>query len=281
MGPAWFGYHLDCSQEHRRTFLTNTSNVIVGQLKYRTIGVSMLLLELISGELSWNEHRLGRLARSEVSVLAFFMENSGILLSQDKLLDAGWPDTIVAPNSLVGAIKNIRKSLSIIDSGVFIETVHRRGYIFHSGSELCKVIEVAAKTSATQMGSNDIDEQCDNKDKDKDKDKSNIFLEIGKPGNGRAAKKSVIIDRPIHIAKKTKEILFYMIFIIMVLTSIYIEKSKSNLNCYQINHARVCGVFNLKQSEINEISKNIGMARGEFIYGHEKDLSDIKLYKVK
>lgn len=240
----------------------------------------MLLLELMSGELSWNEKKLTRLARSEVLILAFFMENDGVVLSQDKLLSIGWPDSIVAPNSLVGAIKNIRKSLSIIDSGIFIETVHRRGYIFHLGSEHCKVVNVTAEKNEIQ--DEQIAEVVVSGSPNEDGNRTVNILPASDISNSNIIKINSIYSQQLKsIVRRVRGTMFYICMLLLVIIGIFIESHKSTLFCYQVNNARVCGIFSLKENELKNISNNIGAAHGEFLYGYEKNLSEIKLYKVK
>jgi DNA-binding winged helix-turn-helix (wHTH) protein/predicted ATPase len=64
-------------------------------------------------------------------VLAYLAENAGRLVTQDELIDAIWPDTIVGDSSLKSCIRQIRQALGDpARQPQFIETVHRRGYRF-------------------------------------------------------------------------------------------------------------------------------------------------------
>src|SRR5215210_771076 len=64
-------------------------------------------------------------------VLAHLVQNAGRLVTQDELIDAVWPDTIVGDSSLKSCVRQVRRALGDrVRKPVFIETVHRRGYRF-------------------------------------------------------------------------------------------------------------------------------------------------------
>src|SRR5688500_6625115 len=64
-------------------------------------------------------------------VLAYLLEKAGSLVTQEELIDAVWPDTIVGDSSLKSCIRQIRQALGDgVKEPRFIETVHRRGYRF-------------------------------------------------------------------------------------------------------------------------------------------------------
>jgi predicted ATPase/DNA-binding winged helix-turn-helix (wHTH) protein len=64
-------------------------------------------------------------------VLAYLAEHAGRLVSQEELIDAIWPDTIVGDSSLKTCVRQIRQALGDpARQPQFIETVHRRGYRF-------------------------------------------------------------------------------------------------------------------------------------------------------
>ncbi|HHQ4488414.1 TPA: winged helix-turn-helix domain-containing protein [Aeromonas hydrophila] len=89
------------------------------------------VLDIHSGDISLDGQKVARLSISETSVLALLANNEGVLLSKEQLLDAGWPEKVVSPSSLAVAIKNIRKALSNSETATYIETLHRKGYIYH------------------------------------------------------------------------------------------------------------------------------------------------------
>ena len=51
-----------------------------------------------------------KLSASESKVLQYLIEHKGEIVTRDKLLDIGWPDKVVVPNSLNVAIANLRKA---------------------------------------------------------------------------------------------------------------------------------------------------------------------------
>lgn len=64
-------------------------------------------------------------------VLAHLVANAGRLVTQEELLRAIWPDTIVGDSSLKSCVRQIRQALEDdVQNPRFIETIHRRGYCF-------------------------------------------------------------------------------------------------------------------------------------------------------
>ncbi|NEX73596.1 transcriptional regulator [Aeromonas rivipollensis] len=94
-----------------------------------------------TGEIKYNDELVHRLSHSETIVLSLLISHHGQLVMKDTLLDLGWPNKIVAPNSLTTAIKGIRKVIKVVDSDVYIETVYRRGYILHQNNNIEIVME--------------------------------------------------------------------------------------------------------------------------------------------
>ena len=64
-------------------------------------------------------------------VLEHLLARSGEVVSKQELLDAVWPDTVVAETSLADAIKILRQALEDDpQQPTYLQTVHRRGYRF-------------------------------------------------------------------------------------------------------------------------------------------------------
>ncbi|EAS42597.1 helix-turn-helix domain-containing protein [Photobacterium profundum] len=51
-----------------------------------------------------------KLSASETKVLQYLIENNGEIITREKLLEIGWPNKVVVPNSLNVAIANLRKA---------------------------------------------------------------------------------------------------------------------------------------------------------------------------
>ena len=65
------------------------------------------------------------------AVLAHLVEHAGRLVSQDELLEAVWPDTVVEPQSVKKHILDVRTALGDRPkNSLFIETIPKRGYRF-------------------------------------------------------------------------------------------------------------------------------------------------------
>jgi tetratricopeptide (TPR) repeat protein len=66
-----------------------------------------------------------------LDVLIALITRSGLVVSKDELVTAGWPDVAVTDNSLEQAISTLRRQLGPAADGTpYIETVPRRGYRF-------------------------------------------------------------------------------------------------------------------------------------------------------
>src|SRR5579863_4496817 len=65
------------------------------------------------------------------SILAYFLDHPGRLVTQDELLESIWPDTYVQPEVVKRHIFDLRQALGD-DSKTpsFLETLPRRGYKF-------------------------------------------------------------------------------------------------------------------------------------------------------
>src|SRR5215208_2598996 len=64
-------------------------------------------------------------------VLAHLVRRAGRLVTQEELIGAVWPDTIVGDSSLKSCVRQIRRALGDrVRNPQFVETVHRRGYRF-------------------------------------------------------------------------------------------------------------------------------------------------------
>ncbi|MFM4937391.1 winged helix-turn-helix domain-containing protein [Aeromonas sp. 30P] len=221
----------------------------------------MLLLDSNSGDVFFNESLIARIGLSETLIMASFINRRSSLILKDELLDIGWPDKFVAPNSLAVAIKNIRKMLLITACDeLFIETVHRKGYIFHCGEVQCGFIDNQRnKVDETKL------------------DLGISFYDSKHSANQQRFKKKW----PLLLSTNQIKNMFYCLsFMFFLFISILIYSSKINEVCYNIKNARLCGIFILDEKTRTMLSDRVGEQRGSFIYGYEKNLVDIGLYKM-
>ena len=90
-----------------------------------------------------------RLTPKAFAVLKFLVEHSGHLVTQDKLLEALWPDTIVQPEVIKAHILDLRSALGDRPKDPrFIETVPRRGYRF-----IAEVIDPSTESTGFEQSS--------------------------------------------------------------------------------------------------------------------------------
>jgi DNA-binding winged helix-turn-helix (wHTH) protein len=74
-----------------------------------------------------------RLTSKPLETLIFLVENRGRIVEKQELLDVVWKDTFVTEDTLVHAVREIRRALKDDkDNPRFVQTVPRRGYRFVS-----------------------------------------------------------------------------------------------------------------------------------------------------
>ena len=84
-----------------------------------------------ANHLLWRDGDRVPLTPKGFDVLAYLVENVGQVMTQDKILEALWPETYVNPEVLRKYIQEIRKALrDRPDKPEFIETLPKRGYRF-------------------------------------------------------------------------------------------------------------------------------------------------------
>jgi TolB-like protein/DNA-binding winged helix-turn-helix (wHTH) protein len=84
-----------------------------------------------ANHLLWRDGERVALTPKGFDVLAYLVEHVGQVMTQDKILEALWPETYVNPEVLRKYIQEIRKALrDRPDKPEFIETLPKRGYRF-------------------------------------------------------------------------------------------------------------------------------------------------------
>lgn len=237
----------------------------------------MLDYNAISGDITWNSEVIARLSKSEILIFAALLKKLNQFSSKEELIEEGWPDKFVSPNSLAVAIKNIRKVLQETDGAFNIETVHRRGYILHG--------------EADKIQSNMIDRQlpCDSP-----KNKNEINTEskttesysykvdeaIGDMAKINAT--SIAQERHGSYFKKIFIKTLFSLYCVAVLSlSIIYFFSSGELYCYQLSgKTKICGVFELNESKRKLIEENIQKEYGAYLYGYDNNDQKIKVYSV-
>lgn len=223
--------------------------------------VVMLELNVDSGEVIWNGKTIARLGSSETLVLSFLIENSGMLVSKDELLDFGWPDRFVTQNSLSTAIKKIRKLLLQTSPNLSIETVHRKGYIFHKQTISCALIGTRTELPIIDASPRKEAQQ-----------------EVIEPNS--TFEPSPHTESLSHHHSLCMSTLFYFLITLFFALSFFTYINKGDLFCYQINNAKVCGIFELDKADMTVINNEVQYKSGDYVYGYEKDISLIKVYEI-
>jgi DNA-binding winged helix-turn-helix (wHTH) protein len=87
-------------------------------------------LDLANARL-WRGTKRITLPPKDFAVLHYLVTHAEQIVTQEEILKAVWPDTIVSPKGLKAFVRRLRQVLG--DKAAkprFIETVHRRGYRF-------------------------------------------------------------------------------------------------------------------------------------------------------
>lgn len=235
----------------------------------------MWTLNVASGDLCFCGNNVGRLNQSETLVLSCLISNHDLLVSKHMLLDIGWPGRFVAPNSLTTAIKNIRQLLSTVESELFIETAHRKGYILKGNPQQISLIEIVA-SAQIRLSEKSVQEtpsicelaHCD--------DDMNITV---------MTEHQVAKNRWLFFKSASKQCLYLLSGIIIVIFMLvtlalvfFITFKPSELYCYQINKAEFCGLFELKPTEMQELIKSYVETEFKYYYGYDESLDEIEVY---
>ena len=85
----------------------------------------------IANECLWRETQSIGLRPKAFAVLKLLIENPGVLVTKQQVLDTVWPGTFVGDAVLKDSIRQLRQALQdTASSPAYIETAHRRGYRF-------------------------------------------------------------------------------------------------------------------------------------------------------
>lgn len=92
-----------------------------------------VVLDVGTGKVSRHGVVIGKLNYNERLILCYLIDHAGEIVSRDVLLNAGWPDRIVVPNSLNIAMRNIRALMEISGHPGEPETVPKHGFRLSKG----------------------------------------------------------------------------------------------------------------------------------------------------
>lgn len=242
-----------------------------------------------TGELKYQDRLIERLSYSETIVLSLLISQNGQLVIKDTLLDQGWPNKIVTPNSLTVAIKKIRKALNSIDSEIYIETVYRRGYILHQNNDFLIITE----DECQHVGAIGTDNASNINERDAtvlllpSQQESNIASDIKSLCYDNVTNDNCRVQVPqnrtfITLIKciKYNAIFYYCALSLSAILSFVVFFSKEDIYCIALDNARACGVFKLPEYKKQQVTTLIGERTGIFLYGYNNRLDDIEVYQV-
>ncbi|MEG0007355.1 MAG: winged helix-turn-helix domain-containing protein [Aeromonas sp.] len=233
------------------------------------------ILDIHSGDITLDGQKIARLSASETSVLMLLASNEGVLLSKEQLLDSGWPEKVVSLSSLTVAIKNIRKALCAKTTPTYIETVHRKGYIYHGEGTNFSIKE---KATPNYEHKNIRDKSLyDNEDR-MTLDHAGLNEQLCSPASPQIDK-STPGKKYNNYGRIISWGVFSIIYIFFLYLAILISVSKNELVCYQIGQANACGVFKLDNVDIKNIQIKLNDKSGDYFYGHTKNLDELKIYQ--
>lgn len=245
------------------------------------------ILDIHSGDLTLDGEKVARLSVSESCVLALLASHEGTLLSKDQLLDAGWPDKVVSPSSLTVAIKNIRKALSTRDTPTYIETLHRKGYIYHGeeaqfsikekkviGNEQkrANLHDSAEGGTPTEVEQASINIDANNQSNDREDTSHSPLV-------GKAVTVGVAGRQPSHYGRIIGWSAFFIVYFFFLCLATFIFLSKKELVCYKVEQANICGRFKLDTPALNDIKFKLSDKSGDYLYGYTKNLDGIEIYQ--
>lgn len=212
----------------------------------------MFSLNLETGDLIWNDSVVAQLSVSEAQVLQCLMDSRGELVTKEMLLDVGWPNKVVQPNSLTVAIKNIRKALANIAIDVSIETRHRKGYIYHSANTADNSVEhipSEAPPGYSHLTSN----------------------------NAEPTKHEQPWSDVYHFVIN---LIFYAAVITLIFWSLFISSLDSPLICHKISNATLCGFSELNSDDRAHLDERVKALEGTYLYGYDKQLDKLQIHKM-
>ncbi|MFB2862507.1 transcriptional regulator [Aeromonas sp. MdU4] len=237
----------------------------------------MLNYNAVSGDVTWNSEVIARLSKSETLIFAALLKKLNQFSSKEELIEEGWPNKFVSPNSLAVAIKNIRKVLQETDSVFNIETVHRRGYILHGEADKIQ-FNMIAQQPPYDSSKNKNEINTESKTTESCSDEVNEAI----VNMAKVNAKSIVQERHGNYFKKIFiKILFSLYCVALLSLSIIYYFSSGELYCYQLNgKIKICGVFELNKSKQQSIAENIQKKYGLYLYGYDNNDQNIKVYSV-
>jgi adenylate cyclase len=109
-----------------------------------TVNFGVYRFDLQTGRL-WSSADEVRLTPKAAAVLRVLLDNAGTPVSKDELFASVWKDTAVTDDALTSCIQELRKALADdAKQPRFIETRHRRGYLFAAPLTLAAAADVPA-----------------------------------------------------------------------------------------------------------------------------------------
>ena len=102
----------------------------------------------LNHEQLWQDDQEIRLTQKALTLLKYFLEHSGRVVTKAELFEAVWPEAVVSDAALYKRIQELRRALQENPrSPVYLETMHRRGFRFIHTVERLNAASVTPPTS--------------------------------------------------------------------------------------------------------------------------------------
>lgn len=223
----------------------------------------MWCVEKKTGSVFYQGELIGVLGGSETTLLCAMLAEAGRTFSKDELLDLGWPNKIVAPNSLTVAIKNIRKIFGYRPSQLNIKTKHGQGYVLLAPpeGEIVVVEEFGEPSESAFLGTKSSDEKFF----------SHEVSVVAEPRKARGLLESL------KFAVRVCLLVFLLMFSLAI--TIYDKR----VYCESINNTSFCGTRPLAYSERIKLQNgdfHVEDGAKKYIYGYNHTTKIMVFYPL-
>ncbi|KAE8177897.1 winged helix-turn-helix domain-containing protein [Photobacterium carnosum] len=190
-----------------------------------------------------NQETTTKLSASETKILQFLIDNSGEIISREKLLEIGWPDKVVVPNSLNVAIANLRKAFK--SKNEIIITIKGAGFTIANNTFIQQQFQPEAIIDTKQHHA----EQQQSIDNNTDTDNNTISSEVN---HITATQKNKSLPTMTKIG--------YAVCLTVMFAWIMLWASSwQSPPCVTVNNQKICGnigLLNLQKLPQNLSGKN-------------------------
>ena len=184
-----------------------------------------------------NQETTTKLSASETKILQFLIDNSGEIISREKLLEIGWPDKVVVPNSLNVAIANLRKAFK--SKNEIIITIKGAGFTIANNTFIQQQFQPEIVPDNKQYSA----EQLQTADHHGDNNTVEIDTHHSKQGS------------PTHSVFTMEKIGYGICLTVMFAWVMLWASSWQSPPCVTVNNQKICG--NIEMLNIQKLPQNL------------------------